>query len=318
MQNAVLPTGAGLPAIAAIAERSLASRHSAYVEEVQRLIDGTYAVVRRTGSVDPRVSDIVREAGSSNQAFYRHFRSKDELLAAILADGRRQLVGYLAHRMAQATSPIGRVRAWIEGVLAQATNVDAAERTRPFAVHGDRIADQFPAEQQASVDALTELLRDAIDAATTAGDLHPDTDAARGADVIYHLAMGRMHQHLIQRTAPARSRHRAPRTVRPPGPGTGAHLMERELMLTGIGGQGVQLAAQVLARAATLEGREVMLFGSYGGMMRGGNTDATLVVADGRPPGPADRRPHVVGDRHAPRVLGAHARQAPRRLGPAS
>jgi len=57
--------------------------------------------------------------------------------------------------------------------------------------------------------------------------------------------------------------------------------MEYELLLTGIGGQGVQLGAQVVARAATLEGREVMFFGIYGGMMRGGNTEATLVVADG-------------------------------------
>ena len=58
-------------------------------------------------------------------------------------------------------------------------------------------------------------------------------------------------------------------------------LPEYELLLTGIGGQGVQLAAQVVARAATLEGREVMFFGIYGGMMRGGNTDSTVVVADG-------------------------------------
>ena len=57
--------------------------------------------------------------------------------------------------------------------------------------------------------------------------------------------------------------------------------MERELLLTGIGGQGVQLAAQVLARGATLEGRHVMLFGVYGGAMRGMNTDATVVVGDG-------------------------------------
>src|SRR4051794_21518653 len=56
--------------------------------------------------------------------------------------------------------------------------------------------------------------------------------------------------------------------------------MEREVLITGIGGQGVQLAAQVLARAATLEGREVMFFGIYGGMMRGGNTDSTVVIAD--------------------------------------
>jgi Pyruvate/2-oxoacid:ferredoxin oxidoreductase gamma subunit len=57
--------------------------------------------------------------------------------------------------------------------------------------------------------------------------------------------------------------------------------MERSLMMTGIGGQGVQLAAQVLTRAALAEGHQVQLFGSYGGVMRGGNTEATLVVADG-------------------------------------
>ena len=56
--------------------------------------------------------------------------------------------------------------------------------------------------------------------------------------------------------------------------------MEREVLLTGIGGQGVQLAAQVLAGAAALEGRNAMLFGLYSGVMRGGNSDSTLVVAD--------------------------------------
>jgi Pyruvate/2-oxoacid:ferredoxin oxidoreductase gamma subunit len=50
--------------------------------------------------------------------------------------------------------------------------------------------------------------------------------------------------------------------------------------MTGIGGQGVQLCAQVLARGAVHEGRHVMLFGVYGGAMRGMNTDATLVVGD--------------------------------------
>lgn len=43
----------------------------------------------------------------------------------------------------------------------------------------------------------------------------------------------------------------------------------------------MQLAAQVLAKAAIAAGRDVQVFGSYGGMMRGGNTDATVVVGDG-------------------------------------
>lgn len=63
--------------------------------------------------------------------------------------------------------------------------------------------------------------------------------------------------------------------------------MEREILLTGIGGQGVQLAARILALGAMTDGREVMSLGTYGGTMRGGNTDSTVVVADepiGSPP----------------------------------
>ena len=51
-------------------------------------------------------------------------------------------------------------------------------------------------------------------------------------------------------------------------------------MLTGVGGQGVQLGAQVLARAVSFEDRHVMMFGIYGGEMRGGSTESTLVVGD--------------------------------------
>ena len=56
---------------------------------------------------------------------------------------------------------------------------------------------------------------------------------------------------------------------------------ETECLLTGIGGQGVQLCAQVLARGAVIQGKHVMLFGVYAGAMRGMNTDATLVIGDG-------------------------------------
>lgn len=56
--------------------------------------------------------------------------------------------------------------------------------------------------------------------------------------------------------------------------------MEREILLSGIGGQGVQLAARSLATAAMREGRRVLMFGTYGGVMRGGDTDATVVIGD--------------------------------------
>jgi 2-oxoglutarate ferredoxin oxidoreductase subunit gamma len=55
----------------------------------------------------------------------------------------------------------------------------------------------------------------------------------------------------------------------------------RDVILTGIGGQGIQLCAKVLAHAAVADGRHVMLSSYFGGEMRGGRTEATVVVRDG-------------------------------------
>lgn len=50
--------------------------------------------------------------------------------------------------------------------------------------------------------------------------------------------------------------------------------------MTGIGGQGVQIATKVLARAAAATGKKVMMFGMFGGSVRGGRSECTLVVSD--------------------------------------
>ena len=56
--------------------------------------------------------------------------------------------------------------------------------------------------------------------------------------------------------------------------------MERELIVTGIGGQGIQLLAKTLALAATREGKHAMLSADYGGEMRGGPSKASVVIGD--------------------------------------
>jgi 2-oxoacid:acceptor oxidoreductase gamma subunit (pyruvate/2-ketoisovalerate family) len=56
--------------------------------------------------------------------------------------------------------------------------------------------------------------------------------------------------------------------------------MEREVMFTGVGGQGVQIASKTLATAAIDEGRQVMLVPRYGGGMRGGMTNAEVTIGD--------------------------------------
>ena len=57
--------------------------------------------------------------------------------------------------------------------------------------------------------------------------------------------------------------------------------MEFETFISGVGGQGIQLIAKVLAVAATAEGYHVMMNGAYGGEMRGGKSLGTVVIGDG-------------------------------------
>lgn len=186
-------------------ERSFADRRATYAEEIRRIVDATYRVIRETGGVDPTLRDILSESGLSTQSFYKHFRSKDELMLLLLDDGRRKLVGYLSHRMDKASTPAAKIRAWIEGVLHQAADPEAAARTRPFVAGRDRLAEQFPAQQQASVDLLVGLLAETIAAAPGAkGETKGSNDRARrDAEAIYDLAFAALHRHLTHGTKPS-------------------------------------------------------------------------------------------------------------------
>jgi len=185
-------------------QRSLAKRYAAAARELGGVLEATYRVIERTGNVDPRMRDILKEAGLSTQAFYRLFGSKDELMFLLLDDGRRRLADYLEHRISKAKSPSGQVRAWIEGTVAQVQNQRAAARTRPFIIHLDRLYEQYPDEQRQSVSLLMSLLERAIEAGNSTGELNsanPQLDAGS----IYHLTYGLIEQHLRAGTAPARA-----------------------------------------------------------------------------------------------------------------
>jgi len=56
--------------------------------------------------------------------------------------------------------------------------------------------------------------------------------------------------------------------------------MRREIIVSGFGGQGIALAGQLIAAAATAEGRNVVWTPAHGPEMRGGESNCTVVVAD--------------------------------------
>lgn len=186
MQNVV-------PVEEQLADRTLSARRETYAAEVRTLIDAAFEVMRTTGDIDPPVRDIVKMAGLSNQAFYRHFASKDALLLAVLADGHAQLVEYLRTRTRAAAGAEAKVRVWIEGVMAQARNQHAADATRPFAINGARLADRFP-------DDLAAARRELVD--TLAPAVHELGGRGAYASFICELAIARMNDAIARRRRP--------------------------------------------------------------------------------------------------------------------
>jgi AcrR family transcriptional regulator len=184
-----------VPVEEALADRALADRRDAYAAEARRFIDAALVVMRQTGAIDPSVRDVVGEAGLSNQAFYRHFASKDALLLAVLADGQQQLVSYVEHRVARVDDPRAKIRRWIEALMEQARQPQAADATRPFAINGSRLHDRFPEETAASREQLVRTLRPAV--VDAGGD-------KRDAELVHDLTMARMNDALVRRRAPDR------------------------------------------------------------------------------------------------------------------
>jgi AcrR family transcriptional regulator len=190
-----IPAGAAVAGdvAARIAERTLAERRAGYATEVRALLDAALEVMRRCGTASrPRVADIVAAAGLSNEAFYRHFPSKDALVAAILEDGGQRLTGYLAHQMAKVPTAEAQVRRWVEGVLSQAVG-EIAATTLAVLWNGASVGEGAASGRHYASAPLAALLQGPF---AELGSADPALDAALAA----HATLGRLSDHLWQRT----------------------------------------------------------------------------------------------------------------------
>jgi AcrR family transcriptional regulator len=86
--------------------------------EQQRIVRAAYTLIQRDGSKATSVHDILREAGLSTRAFYRHFRSKDELVLEMYRVDCDRVNATLVAAVAAAPDPVAALTAWIDQNLA--------------------------------------------------------------------------------------------------------------------------------------------------------------------------------------------------------
>ncbi|MBO0854850.1 MAG: TetR/AcrR family transcriptional regulator [Nocardia sp.] len=197
-ENSISEAGipeAGADIAGRIAARALAKREAVYATEVRKLLDAALLVIQRRGTDSrPRVADIVAAAGLSNDAFYRHFSSKDALVEALMEEGTERLFSYLDRRMSRRSAPAERVREWVEGVLSQGVG-EVAANTRAVMWNAGGLAQGLVTGPAPANARLATLLHEPF---AELGCAEPESDALLAA----HATVGALSDALWHRVDP--------------------------------------------------------------------------------------------------------------------
>jgi AcrR family transcriptional regulator len=189
----VMAAGGVAATVQAAVDRALAKQRADATREVGSILDATLRVAERVAPAAPRVADIVAEAGTSNQAFYRYFAGKDDLMKAVFERGVTRLYTYLEHQIGKETVPASQVEAWIRGVLTQVTDRQAARQSAAIIRQLGQQSDADETEMLAAVGALL------LGPVARAGSVAPERDAA----LIDEAVFGMLRRHARQGTAPS-------------------------------------------------------------------------------------------------------------------
>lgn len=180
--------------IDAAVHRALDRRQRQATAEVERILAAAVTVLERVAPEEPRVSDIVAEAGSSNKAFYRYFAGKDELFQAVMERGVAIVMSYLQHQLAKQSTPAGQVAAWIRGTVAQVSDPHLLSLSRAASTHL-RVAG-------VSDDEILRPLRDLLTEPVAALG---SPDPRRDADTVFTCTLATMRRHLGGAAHPKRA-----------------------------------------------------------------------------------------------------------------
>jgi AcrR family transcriptional regulator len=114
--------------------------------------------VREQGVRGLSVAAVLEQARLSTRAFYRHFESKDQLVAAVFLEITRAEVQRLREKMAAAATPVEAVAAWIDGRLDLAFDENIKAELRQVSLEAQSKVLSSPATVSPAYGAILEPL----------------------------------------------------------------------------------------------------------------------------------------------------------------
>ena len=163
-------------------------------EERTRILEAAMQVLRGNQFVDAPIAEILDAAGLSTRAFYRHYKSKDELLLALHLRDTELLAQLLERRVTAAQSPADGLRAWVSELLKVSTDRRRSERAALLGSEAVRRMQGFAEQTIHAWNLAGQSLRVVLEAGQADGSF-ASVDPARDTELIQAMVWPHVTQH---------------------------------------------------------------------------------------------------------------------------
>jgi AcrR family transcriptional regulator len=167
------------------------------------IVDAASKSVREQGVRGLSIATVLERAGLSTRAFYRHFDSKDQLVAAVFLEMTRSEVLRLKTRMSEATDPVEAVAAWIDGRLDLAFDEEIKAELRQVSLEAQSKSFSVPEMVTPAYGAILEPLVEQLQRGLELGvfkDIIPATAAKSIHGVVWAGTQRQWAKHRWDRT----------------------------------------------------------------------------------------------------------------------
>jgi AcrR family transcriptional regulator len=144
--------------------------------------------VREQGVRGLSIAAVLDRAQLSTRAFYRHFESKDQLVAAVFLEMARIEMRRLKKKMSKAVTPVEAVAAWIDGRLDLAFDETTKSDLRQLSLEAQSQMFASPELIQPAYAQMLEPLTEQLERGLEVGVFHgidPTTDAQSIQGVVW-------------------------------------------------------------------------------------------------------------------------------------
>jgi AcrR family transcriptional regulator len=158
------------------------------------IVTAAAEALREQGVRGLSVAAVLDRAELSTRAFYRHFESKDHLVAAVFLEMAQAEKRRLQRKMAKATDPVEAVGAWIDGRLDLAFDENIKSDLRRLSLEAQSQIFAAPELIQPAFEEMLEPLIEQLNRGLSGGAFH-DIDPATEARSIQGVVWASTERH---------------------------------------------------------------------------------------------------------------------------